>query len=689
MVALAPHKTILFDGAELADVVSWTSDSERDKPSSAEITVAGVASVTLGQVVDIQVAGPATEAERRCFWGLVTNIEPSWGSGGIETVISCRGWAWVLDLELEDAIVFGGGAPTDAVVLGSGVKHIGDTSYTWYAVHAADGLTVDYLFSPATDARFVRVTGRLHGSNSYDTDPDQDIRDFSRIDVYQGGRKLGYVNLPVSQERHDDELDYTDDANWEDFDCLIGCEIDGSGGAVTLRFVSGTKPGTTTRDNYEVKGVSYQTAGQTGLRQLCASLMKNRGFGASQNGVPYRIKTIKDREGHEIMVGGNGLVNNGRIALEAGERPWSTMCEFANLFGYHGICGPNSVDIQAMRGDPESLSIDATFLEGVNILSIRLSEPSDEVATDWTVTGASGSDENGDPFQYESRTAGAPNASWMPDPPGVIARTLTHDLLTSDKLCQQAREVQEVETTVAPTLATLEIVPTAAIRVGSVVQVTHPTLGLDRAMWVTRIMQQWSENGWWTTIDVRAPNGAATPEEDPAVDPETPPDTGVYHIGTSSIAWYAAAPGGATVTLDWYVGSEPYRAVRITGRMHGANSYPSGSGVSTWSQVQVWQYGTKIAEINLPKAPERYASQLDYTNDAYWSDLDLIVAADIDGTAAQLKFTRGQAIDGTNDHYEVKSIAVQLYSEANERGPLATSGVDWHAWESRRRYRWL
>lgn len=684
----APHCLVTIGGVVQARVLEWSTDARVNAVSTATLSlpVPLGAEVVVGAEVAIG-AGLDDAADGTVFWGQVTGLPTSFSADGATAEVDCSGWEWQLDLRLKSDLRFAGGAPTAPTLLATSVYHVGAATIAWYADPSPDGPTVSRFVDPGVDARFVHLTGSVHGSNSYAAEPAKDIASFSRIEIWQDGSRRGYVNLPIGDERTADKLDYTDDANWDAFDVTIGCDVSGDA-AFEIRFTSGTNPDTGERDDYEVKGVFYDTAARMSVRQVVASILRARGYGAAGNGVPYRLRTVRDLDGNAIALGGNGLIDNGHVTLSTGDRPWSWMAQTAQLFG-HAVCGnPDGIDLGPLVGDPADRAPVLSLAEGVNVLEVKPSESIASVVTDWTVLGASGSDANGDPFQYASQSSETAAPAWLVTAADALADQKSSDLLVSDGLCRAVREILEVQTGQAPLDATLSILPTNALRLGDVVAVTSPTLGLARNLWVTGVRQVWGANGWTTELDCHADNGGATAEADAAVAPATAPDVGGYHIGSHTVAWYATpGPDGASVALGFAPGGA-YRAVRVTGRVHGSNSVPSGSTPSTWSTVEVWQFGVRIGSAKLPHATEHAERRYDYASDSHWSGFDLTIAADIADAAAEIRYVAGTMHDGTVDDFEIKNTAIALYSEANEQPARAVDSIDWQAFQSRRRWRW-
>ncbi len=793
---MTPYSSVTVAGVLQDAVFEWHTDSVFDTPSTADVVVPAPAGaeVQIGAEVVIEAAADVDEAAKRVFRGRIARIEPGIAEDGRTANLRCDGYGQVLSLPLESDIAFAGGAKIDAQLLTSQVVHIGDETIAWYADTTPDGTTFELAFNPRVDARFVRVTGRLHGTNSWPTEPDRDIEAYSQVQILQDDRRIGYANLPSSGERWNDQLDYTDDANWTDFDLTIGCRIDGNGGNVKVKFTSGRKPGTSERDDYEVKDIAYETAGRQTARDLVRAVLRNRGFGPNRNGVTYRIAPITDLNNQDVLLGGNGLVANGRIEIPEGTDPWQWLVQLVNMWGYHLVDGPDALEVVPARGIPTTPP-SASYTEGVDVFSIMPAVDAAEVATVWRVTGASGSDENGEPFRYESRTDEdtVTPPSYLPDPPGMIRGEVQNALLTSDELAESVRAIAEVEYGSVPiAVDSLSVPPNPSLRPGVVISLDAPSVGIASLVYVTGVRHDFDSGGFWTEITARAGTGAILVEDDPATDPRDQTSTATKHVGGTDISWYARPnPDGLTVDLPWHPGAD-FRGVRVTGRYHGANSWPTtarptellpqperdiawrymnsvyatdnflhadiegfgeygqgedaepfrdyirlaidpgsdpgdvsaafakvpavlqdfaeavvaleagtgtrgavnrytmptGNKVDMPSEVHVWQLGTSIGSAPLPWNGEAYDRRRDYDDDQYWRDFDVMIAADVTDASADIRFTSGTSLHGVYDDYEVKDVSVTLYAEATEAGAVARSGADWHAYQSRRIWRW-
>jgi hypothetical protein len=262
-------------------------------------------------------------------------------------------------------------------------------------------------------------------------------------------------------------------------------------------------------------------------------------------------------------------------------------------------------------------------------------------------------------------------------------------LLTSDELAQSVREVHEQEHGVIPSIVErMTVAPNPKLKPGSVIGVVSTTAFIDSIMYVTGVRHDFDQTGFWTELSARSASAYVTEEDDPATEPLDAPPTSTRHIGQTDISWYRVPePHGLTVDLPFHPGGD-YRGVRVTGRYHGANSWRSGSKADTPSEVHIRQGGVSIGSAPLPWHGEAYTRRNDYDDDQYWDDFDVMIAADIVDASADIRFTSGTARDDSRDEYEIKEVEVRLYAEATEQGAVSRSGADWHAYQSRRVWRW-
>lgn len=407
----------------------------------------------------------------------------------------CQGPCYKMGYPFDKDVVFAGGARATPITLSLGATylHLGTRTVSWYADTSPDGTTIDRTFTPAIDSNFLWIAGRLHGTNSYDASTGDDtIKDHSRIEIRQGGQELGRAFFPESSEQWSSTLDYTNDANWTDFEVFIACDppIDAAGGAVTVRFHAGHKPGSSDYDEFEVKAVTYQTAGKTSVRNIVRGLFSRAGF----HGNSKSVNEVTDMDGITVYLGGNGKVEAGQIVMSETDTPISFANRVANLFGFWVFDAPDGIPrCRPVRGVPSGTP-SATFVEGVSGFSFRSRTDASRVFNKVIVEGASGTDANRKQFAYRYETASPPTNGFIPSPPGVNTLRLATTLLTSNGRCEQVGEIAESSNS-DQTFVEWESWP-HALPPAAAVRVTAPTVGIDALVFLTAVRHDLSAQGF-------------------------------------------------------------------------------------------------------------------------------------------------------------------------------------------------
>lgn len=449
------------------------------------------------------------------FTGTLRLDDPALSVSGAVATLNCEGPNYRLTYPFEADVVYAGGAKTAASSLFTTARHLGTATITWYATDAPTGTTSDVTATPAVDTDFVYVAGRIHGSNSYDTSiAPKRIVDWSRLEVRQSGAKIGYANLPESLERWDEQLDYTNDANWEDFEVFVAAPIRVADGTVTFRFISGHKRGTTAKDEFEVKNVTWQTAAETSVRAIVRGLKKRAGLTTAQ----YRVNQVTSLTGGIISLGGNGLIDAGQVRMTAGEQPIAFINRVLSLFGFRDFDCPDGITrTRPLRGAPSGTAV-ATFTEGTNIIAVpRSGQDPFGIANAVVVDGATGITAAGVDVAYSYETASPAAHALIPNPPGVAIVPLSDQLLVSTTLCSQVGAIAEANYA-NPTTIEWESWP-VALKPGDVVTLTAPTVGVSGNLFVTSLSYDVDTSG--ARMRVVGWTGAAaavTETEDPNPD---------------------------------------------------------------------------------------------------------------------------------------------------------------------------
>lgn len=505
-------------------VLSWETNHALDQIGSCSFVVEAPPAehIVDNATIEVKAAADSGDPLVTVFKGSLRADDRDFGEGGRLATMKASGALHLMEFPNNRDVVYAGGASTSPVAAGSPARHVGPTTIAWYAQPSPfDPLIHDITWTPAVDSSFVIIAGRAHGTNDWATSYDGEITNWTRCEIWQDGRRLGYANMPVLSEDYDDALDYTNDANWEDFSLTIAARIRVADGDVTRRFAAGRKPGTSLRDDFEIKSVTRQTAGKVTARQAIRGLFRRRGF--SSYGIAYEVDEITSISGVLIELGGNGFVDNGQVRIEAAESFFGWIQQKANLFGYHVFDSPDAVcRVKAVRGTPpESATLASVFTEGYDALSFRRTRDLKPTINYWRVLGASGTDQDGLKFQYlsEPDPDELPDNPNVPDPPGFAAAELSDSILVSDDLCLYVRHVQEINTQDGSTEVEWETWGNLHLQPANVVLVEAPSVGVSGRLWLTGIRRRGDEGGLWTTLTGWTGAGDPLPEgEDPDPD---------------------------------------------------------------------------------------------------------------------------------------------------------------------------
>lgn len=441
------------------------------------------------------------------FTGTVRLPDPSLTMSGAVASIDCVGPNHLMSFAFDEEVAFTGDLPGGEEEIIDAPLHLGTQTISWYADTTPAGTFHEETITPTTDTYFLRVTGKHHGTNSYDTSTgDLKTTSFSQIVVSQAGDEVNRINLPVSNERYGDELDYTNIANWDDFDVLIAGTFTVAGGDITLRFESGKKPGTNNRDEFEVRDVVVQTAGKNTIRQIGRGLKSKAGLATSQ----YRVNEIKALDGSVVKLGGNPYVDNGQIIVGERDDPLSFYTRILELFGFVDVdCGDGITRTLPLRGAPSGPAV-ASFVEGVSMVSIpRSRQDPRNIVNKVTVTGATVTDAKGRRSTYSYTTDPedvVPNSA-IPSATGIAVLPIPSNLLTSYTLCEQVGKIAEVNNTNADEIE-WDTWP-HALYPCQIVSITAPTVGFSGKAFLTSVRWAIGRSGY--TMTLAAWRGVATP----------------------------------------------------------------------------------------------------------------------------------------------------------------------------------
>lgn len=396
-------------------------------------------------------------------------------------------------------------------------------------------------------------------------------------------------------------------------------------------------------------------AGPIPLHEIARSLCRWRG-------VPkFRIDPIVYPDTNVVLtLGGNSLVDDGKVIIPRRTSPLSWLDRKVRLFGYRLFDTPSGeLRVQRISGTPQG-SVAATYAEGVNAFRMEMSRDLKPMVTYWTVEGATIQDHDGVSVTVLSRPASVPYTPLL-NPPGYRAGRMSDNDLITHTVANAARLVAEVDHAAPYRELSWEAVGDAWRQPGDVVRITSPTFDHDALHWLMSARQRLdARDGYVTSYSAWSGGGEALATMSDLRLVEV--GAGPYHIGDETVAHYARpTPQGATVSLPFTVPSE-YTSIAVSGLLHGSNSMLV-DGANTElkvSKVEFWQSGESVGTADLPVDPENLLQRLDYRQIRHWQRFRLPLPSKIEPGPAEVRFIAGE--DGGNglDDYEIRDVTIEL-----------------------------
>ena len=228
----------------------------------------------------------------------------------------------------------------------------------------------------------------------------------------------------------------------------------------------------------------------------------------------------------------------------------------------------------------------------------------------------------------------------------------------STGLADAVRNVHELNYSAPETVVTWHDEGRPDVQPGDVVHVTAPSIGIDADLWVLSTQHTFTdEDGFSTTFTGWAGAGSALAAGNDCVNQLIFTDP--VHIGDEYLSHYAVpSPSGRTISFDFTV-EDNYTSLTAVCKAHGTNSYMLNgkNAESTVTRFEVWQFGEKIGEGELPVLAENLAQAYPYdpaesvtfedgsTRDPigyyYWSDLVIPITGSVEPGTATFKIISG------------------------------------------------
>jgi hypothetical protein len=218
-----------------------------------------------------------------------------------------------------------------------------------------------------------------------------------------------------------------------------------------------------------------------------------------------------------------------------------------------------------------------TYEEGVNVYRLSKRRSSDPMATYIEVLGARYTDVAGGTLHIRSIADEVPYAAEL-DPPGYRQATISSQDIVTDEQAAGVRNVAEVDRSEVWEYVNWECAGRPDLQPGDVVQITGDSHDIPaETFWLMSIDQSVSDRGYVARME--GWYGAGQPlaaGNDCVTQTVTIAGDGVVHVGDETVSWYKdTTPDGTEVTITIDIDHDDYSSLRLTGRVHGSNSYGS------------------------------------------------------------------------------------------------------------------
>lgn len=375
----------------------------------------------------------------------------------------------------------------------------------------------------------------------------------------------------------------------------------------------------------------------------------------------------------EIMLGGNAQVNGGHVRIDSKTSPLAWLTRTVSLFGYRVFDSPDgAVRLARISGLPPTAEASIqSYSEGANCYRLSKSRDRDRMITYWEVVGARYTDADGGITQIRSIPASVPFDATL-DPRGYRKDTLSSQELVTSVQADGARNAYETDYSEVREDVTWEAAGRPDLQPGDVVTVTGASHGLSsQRLWLTELSQGVTDRGYLASMAGWFGAGSALAAGDDCVSTSvTLPGDGILHIGDETVSHYAdSSPDGLSVTVDITITDADYSSLRLTGLVHGSNSYQTRTA-ATGSVVELWQLDDptlpesgsnelkRKGSMTLPTADEEYSLARAYgSSDTYWQSFSLPLPGSVKAGAAELRFIAGTTGSGRDD-YEIKTVSL-------------------------------
>jgi hypothetical protein len=399
--------------------------------------------------------------------------------------------------------------------------------------------------------------------------------------------------------------------------------------------------------------------GPISLKELFRAICERRGvplFLADDTTYPDGTTTI--------MLGGNADVDEGKIIVPRRQTPLSLLERLSRLFGYRVFDTPAGVfRLQRVSGLPDGSAV-ATYAEGVNAYRFAWRASTVPMVTYWEVNGARYTAADGTDVEIRSIPAAVPYSAEL-DPPGYRRDEFSDQALISQGLADAVREVLEIDRGAPQRIQSWEVDGDPERQPGDIVTVQSATADEAGLRWLMNINRDVTERGFYDRMEGWSGNGAALAAGADCVSELLHGPGGGLHLGDETISWYRTpAPHGTSWTLA-FTPATSYSSISVSAYAHGCNSFFVGgmNSASTVSRLEIWQGSLLIGKADLPVLDENYALQRPYSDDQYWTAVEVAIPGRVEAGAAELRIVAGSnaaASFAPIDDFEIRDVTLRL-----------------------------
>lgn len=395
----------------------------------------------------------------------------------------------------------------------------------------------------------------------------------------------------------------------------------------------------------------YDT-GETSLKTIFESLCLMR------NVPNYLADNTQDVDGVEIALGGVAELDDGKIIIEKDTSLLDWLKRVCEMFEYYIYDTPSGiVRLGRFIGPPDPVDIVATYEEGAHVISLRKARSSVDIINDWEIRGASYTSEaDGSTVAIRTFPLEVPNDPLLPL--GYAHGEIQDEILSTLELAEMVRKAKEIRYGVITPLWTWECEGDPERQIGDGVKVISNELAEEADVFITRITQTVSDEGYWAEMSGLAGAGEPNPPGNDCI--SIPLLTGTIHLGNETLNNYRIKKFQGIEKKIAFTVPDDYSSLTIRGFAHGSNSFV-GNTDSTASRFEIHQGSPleKVSEGELPRQVESLTIPYGTGFDNNWTAITIPLTGSLTEGSAELRILSGFDSDvGDRDDFEVRDLTL-------------------------------